>query len=91
MRQQILAMTTWFERYTKKTKSASFLELYGLTPSMSRRADCWDNAVTETLLRSLKAERLHCERFVSVRVAKRIGRISPLAHAPRNGDHFSFG
>jgi hypothetical protein len=27
----------------------------------------------------------------SVRVAKRIGRISPLAHQPWNGDHFSFG
>ena len=91
MRQQILGMTTWFERYTKKTKSASFLEPYGLTPSMSRRANCWDNAVTETLLRSLKVARLHCERFVSVRAAKRIGRISLLPHPPRNGDHFSFG
>ena len=46
------------------------LELYGLTPSMSRRANCWDNAVTETLFGSLKVERLHGEIFTSVRAAK---------------------
>jgi transposase InsO family protein len=26
---------------------------------MSRKGDCWDNAVTETLFGSLKVERLH--------------------------------
>jgi transposase InsO family protein len=44
--------------------------MYGLTPSMSRKANCWDNAVTETLFGSLKVERLHGERFISVRAAK---------------------
>ena len=46
------------------------MEMYGLTPSMSRRANCWDNAVTETLFGSLKVERLHGETFISVRAAK---------------------
>lgn len=46
------------------------LELYGLTASMSRRANCWDNAVTETLFGSLKVERLHGERFITARAAK---------------------
>ena len=46
------------------------MEMYGLTPSMSRKANCWDNAVTETLFGSLKVERLHGERFISVRAAK---------------------
>ncbi len=30
---------------------------------MSRKGNCWDNAVTETLFGSLKVERLHGERF----------------------------
>jgi transposase InsO family protein len=46
------------------------MKLYGLTQSMSRRANCWDNAVTETLFGSLKVERLHGETYVSARVAK---------------------
>jgi len=46
------------------------MKLYGLTPSMSGKANCWDNAVTETLFGSLKVERLHGERFMTVRAAK---------------------
>ncbi len=46
------------------------MKLYGLIPSMSRKANCWDNAVTETLFGSLKVERLHGETFFSVRAAK---------------------
>ena len=38
--------------------------------SMSRRADCWDNAVTETLFGSLNMERLHGMRFPTRRQAK---------------------
>ena len=36
---------------------------------MSRKGNCWDNAVTETLFGSLKVERLHGERFNTVREA----------------------
>ena len=38
--------------------------------SMSRKGDCWDNAVTETLFGSLKVERLHDMRLPSRRQAK---------------------
>jgi len=38
--------------------------------SMSRKGNCWDNAVTETLFGSLKVERLHGERFETIRQAK---------------------
>ena len=31
----------------------------GLTPSMSRRGDCWDNAVVESFFATLKTELLH--------------------------------
>ena len=38
--------------------------------SMSRKGDCWDNVVTETLFGSLKVERLHGMRFGTRRQAK---------------------
>ena len=53
--------------------SADFTELlreYGMTASMSRKGNCWDNACSETLFGSLKVERLHGEHFQTVREAK---------------------
>jgi len=46
------------------------LILHGITPSMSRKGNCWDNACAETLFGSLKVERLHGERFETIREAK---------------------
>jgi putative transposase len=43
---------------------------HGMRASMSRKGNCWDNAVTETLFGSLKVERLHGERFPTIRQAK---------------------
>ena len=43
---------------------------FKMTSSMSRKGDCWDNAVTETLFGSLKVERLHGMRFNTRRLAK---------------------
>ena len=53
--------------------SAPFREVlkqYGITSSMSRKGNCWDNACSETLFGSLKVERLHGQRFKSRRQAK---------------------
>ncbi len=46
------------------------LKEYGITASMSRRGNCWDNACSETLFGSLKVERLHGQRFTTRRHAK---------------------
>ena len=46
------------------------LKAFGMRGSMSRKGDCWDNAVTETLFGSLKVERLHGMRFGTRREAK---------------------
>jgi putative transposase len=46
------------------------LDKHGMRASMSRKGNCWDNAVSETLFGSLKVERLHGERFQSIRQAK---------------------
>src|SRR5260370_31010580 len=41
----------------------------GITASMSRKGNCWDNASSETLFASLKVERLHGQRFETIRQA----------------------
>ena len=46
------------------------LEVSGITASMSRKGNCWDNACSETLFGSLKVERLHGQHFESIRQAK---------------------
>ena len=46
------------------------LKVFGMLGSMSRKGDCWDNAVTETLFGSLKVERIHGMRFETSRAAK---------------------
>jgi len=42
-----------------------YLESYGITQSMSRRGNCWDNAVMERFFRSLKTERLNHLSFIN--------------------------
>jgi transposase InsO family protein len=41
------------------------LRAYGMRSSMSRKADCWDNAPTESLWGSLKRARIHGNRFAT--------------------------
>jgi len=41
------------------------LKQYNMTPSMSRKGDCWDNAPVERFFGSLKTERLESYRFGS--------------------------
>lgn len=76
----------WFKRHPGKKAGLLFhsdrgsqyasqafrdvLTEYGITASMSRRGDCWDNACSESLFGSLKIERLHGQRLSSRRHAK---------------------
>lgn len=41
------------------------LKTLGITQSMSRRGNCWDNAVMERFFRSLKSERLNYLKFIN--------------------------
>ena len=75
----------WFKRHPSKRAGLIFhsdrgsqyaskdfrdvLTEYGITASMSRRGDCWDNACSQTLFGSLKVERLHGQRFKTRRQA----------------------
>lgn len=47
------------------TAYQAILQQHSIVSSMSRRADCWDNAVVESFFASLKVERLHERRFVT--------------------------
>ena len=38
---------------------------FGMTASMSRKANCWDNAPTESFFNSLKNERVHGTRYAT--------------------------
>lgn len=76
----------WFKRHPDKQNGLIFhsdrgsqyashdfrdvLKECGITSSMSRKGDCWDNACSETLFGSLKVERLHGQRFKTRRQAK---------------------
>ena len=75
----------WFKRHPDKQAGLIFhsdrgsqyaskdftglLKEYGITASMSRRGNCWDNACSETLFGSLTVERLHGQRFITPRHA----------------------
>ena len=52
------------------TSSTKLLKECGITPSMSRKGNCWDNACSETLFGSLKVERLHGQHFETRRQGK---------------------
>jgi len=39
------------------------LKKYGFVCSMSRRGDCWDNAVMESFFHSMKVEEIHHHDF----------------------------
>ena len=43
---------------------------YGLTQSMSRRGNCWDNAVAESFFATLKKQAIHGERFITRQAAQ---------------------
>jgi transposase InsO family protein len=76
----------WFKRHPGKQAGLLFhsdrgsqyasedfrtvLKDYGISASMSRRGNCWDNACSETLFGSLKVERLYGQRFLTRRHAK---------------------
>jgi transposase InsO family protein len=76
----------WFKRHPAKVSGLIFhsdrgsqnashdfravLTEYGITASMSRRTNCWDNASSETLFGSLKVESLHGQRFTTRRQAR---------------------
>jgi putative transposase len=47
-----------------------FLGQHGITCSMSRRANCWDNAPVESFFASLKRELVHDEKYTTREQAK---------------------
>ena len=48
----------------------TLLQKHEITPSMSRRGDCWDNAVAESFVHTLKVEKINRYRFKTRQEAK---------------------
>ncbi len=48
----------------------SLLKEHGIRPSMSRKGDCWDNAVAESFIHTLKVEKINRYRFKTRSEAK---------------------
>jgi putative transposase len=46
------------------------LENHGIKQSMSRKGDCWDNAVAESFFHTLKVELVHQSKFKTIEEAK---------------------
>lgn len=46
------------------------LKCYGFICSMSRKGNCWDNAVAESFFHSLKTELIYSERYATREIAK---------------------
>lgn len=49
----------------------TLIEKYNIIPSMSRKGDCWDNAVAESFLHTLKVEMVNRQRFKTKEEAKK--------------------
>jgi putative transposase len=47
------------------------LKIYGMISSMSRKGNCWDNAVAESFFGSLKTERVFFSNYKTRDEAKR--------------------
>jgi putative transposase len=46
------------------------LKLYGFICSMSRKENCWDNAVAESFFHSIRTELVYMERYATREIAK---------------------
>jgi putative transposase len=46
------------------------LKSFGLICSMSRKGNCWDNAVAESFFHSMKTELVYTERYMTRKIAK---------------------
>ena len=51
-------------QYANK-KFTNTLDSYTVTRSMSRKGDCWDNAVAESFFKSLKTELIYGNKLIS--------------------------
>jgi putative transposase len=46
-------------------KYRKLITQYAMTPSMSRKANCWDNAVAESFFKTLKVERVYRQTYAT--------------------------
>lgn len=57
-------------QYAAETYRSALVQS-GITPSMSRKGDCWDNAPMESFFHTLKTERVHHRVYATRAEARR--------------------
>jgi putative transposase len=65
----LISHTDRGSQYASKSHRRLLAE-YGIRQSMSRRGDCWDNAVAESFFHTLKVELTHHEQYKTREEAK---------------------
>ena len=60
-----------FDPFCSSKSHREIIEEHHLVQSMSRKGDCWDNAVAESFFHSLKTELIHHCQFKTREEAKR--------------------
>lgn len=65
----LISHTDRGSQYASKSHRA-LLKIHGIKQSMSRRGNCWDNAVAESFFHTLKVELVHHEKFKTKEEAK---------------------
>lgn len=70
----------------------NLLKMNGMVSSMSRKGDCWDNAVAESFFGSLKRERVFLRHYLTREEAKRdvISYIEMLYNSKRRHSHLGY-
>lgn len=53
------------------TEFTKLLNQYSITPSMSRKGNCWDNAVAESFFKTLKVECVYRTEYFTIEQAKK--------------------
>jgi transposase InsO family protein len=56
--------------FAKENDYRNALSKYAMVASMSRKGDCWDNAVAESFFATLRAELVDDERYTTRRTAE---------------------
>lgn len=65
----LISHTDRGSQYASKSHR-NLLNIHGITQSMSRKGNCWDNAVPESFFHTLKVELIHHEQFKTIEEAK---------------------
>lgn len=60
-----ISVAKYIKELGVRSKFSNTIEFYGVRRSMSRKGNCWDNAVTDNFFKSLKMELIYGNKLIS--------------------------